>query len=167
MLNVENAVRRIEGLHGDGWALKTKVTEYGGVEITVKQDPSYGVYSSTFIGEIHSDETMHFAEFVGNGQALLVLDEFGLWDKVPQAVWGKSYEEVKLEEQIAKIKKAFSWRLEVGENIIETKAQAQIINRKIRHFLMDEEREWEFSPMHSIEELRELEARLEKLRAGE
>ena len=164
MLDVVNAARAIEGIYGDGWGLKTRVTEYGGVEITVKQDPSYGVYSSTFIGEIHSDETMHFAEFVGNGQALLVLDEFGLWDKVPQAVWGKSYEEVKLEEQIAKIKKAFSWRREVGENIIETKAQARAINREIRHFMAEEEREWEFSPMHSIEELREMEARLETLK---
>ena len=164
MLNVENAVRGVEGLYGDGWALKTKVTEYGGVEITVKQDPSYGVYSSTFIGEIHSDETMHLAEFVCNGQALLVLDEFGLWDKIPQAVWGKKYEEVKLEEQIDKIQKAFSWRREVGEKIIETKAQARAINREIRHFLTEEEREWEFSPMHSLEELRELEARLETLK---
>ena len=118
-----------------------------------------------YIGRVRNDERLRLADQVGTCTAMLYCDEYALWDKIPQALWGKSHEQIMIEEEITEIRKEMAWRKKEGAPQIETKAQASKLNRGIRHFLQDEEREWEFRPLHSVEELHELEARLAELKA--
>ena len=148
---------------GRSWILIGEVGagENPDINIWIKFKREKGLLGyKSYIGRVLNDERLRLADDVGDCTAMLHCDEYALWDKIPQALWGKSHEQVILEEKIAEIKREMAWREKEGAPKIETKAQASKLNKGIRHFLQDEEREWEFQPLHSMEELRELEARL-------
>ena len=153
---------------GRSWSLIGEVGAGENPDINIwidfKREKGLLGYKS-YIGRVLQDERLRLADQVGTCVAMLHCDEYGLWNKIPQALWGKSHEQVMIEEKIGEIKKKMAWREKEGIPNIQTKEEASERNKDIRHFLRDEEREWEFVPLHSVEELHELEARLAELKA--